>query len=175
MKPLTCRLRRSENSSTFTRFSAKGRPFTTASCARRTLAAATSFMASVIFLVFDTDPIRSRISLSPAQTCAHRKGTACRTPPQQSAAPRSSRILTVAKNVHGQDLWRYLQAPPFLYYASPRRQQIRSISGEARVAKFLTHTRKASQSHGCSKGSHREKRLSPSAKGSGSLRCKGIG
>jgi len=41
--------------STRTRFSEKGRPLTTASWALRTLAAATSFMASVIFLVFFTD------------------------------------------------------------------------------------------------------------------------
>ena len=54
---------------TFTRFSEKGRPFTTASCARLTLAAATSFMASVIFCVFLTELMRSRVSLSPAHTC----------------------------------------------------------------------------------------------------------
>ena len=54
---------------TLTRFSAKGRPFTTASCARRTLAAATSFMASVIFCVLFTDAIRSRVSFRPAMTC----------------------------------------------------------------------------------------------------------
>jgi hypothetical protein len=40
---------------TFTRFSAKGRPLMTASWARRTLAAATSFMAEVIFWVFFTE------------------------------------------------------------------------------------------------------------------------
>ena len=55
---------------TFTRFSANGRPFTTASCARRTLAAATSFIASVIFCVFFTELIRSRVSFSPATTCS---------------------------------------------------------------------------------------------------------
>lgn len=54
---------------TFTKFSEKGRPFTTASCARLTLAAATSFMASVIFCVFLMELIRSRVSLSPAHTC----------------------------------------------------------------------------------------------------------
>jgi hypothetical protein len=43
------------------RFSLKGRPLTTAAWARRTLAAATSFMASVIFMVFFTEPMRSRI------------------------------------------------------------------------------------------------------------------
>jgi hypothetical protein len=56
---------------TLTRFSEKGRPFTTASCARRTFAAATSFIASVIFLVPFTDVIRSRSCLMLAlQTCA---------------------------------------------------------------------------------------------------------
>ena len=45
---------------TLTRFSEKGRPFCTAFCARRTFAAATSFMASVIFFVFLTDVMRSR-------------------------------------------------------------------------------------------------------------------
>jgi hypothetical protein len=35
----------------------------------RTLAAATSFMASVIFMVFFTDAMRSRTSLRPAVTC----------------------------------------------------------------------------------------------------------
>jgi hypothetical protein len=55
---------------TLTRFSAKGRPFTTASCARRTFAAATSFIASVIFFVFFTETMRSRSSLIPApHTC----------------------------------------------------------------------------------------------------------
>jgi hypothetical protein len=53
---------------TLTRFSEKGRPFTTASCARRTLAAATSFMASVIFCVFFTVAIRSRKSFKLAVT-----------------------------------------------------------------------------------------------------------
>lgn len=53
---------------TFTRFSENGRPFTTASCARRTLAAATSFIASVIFCVFFTVAIRSRKSFNPAVT-----------------------------------------------------------------------------------------------------------
>ena len=56
---------------TFTRFSEKGRPLTTASWARRTFAAATSFMASVIFCVFFTEPIRALSSLSPAfWTCS---------------------------------------------------------------------------------------------------------
>mmetsp|Transcript_69065 Transcript_69065/g.194741 ORF Transcript_69065/g.194741 Transcript_69065/m.194741 type:complete len:203 (-) Transcript_69065:253-861(-) len=42
----------------------KGRDWSTASCARRTLAAATSFMAEVIFLVFLTEPTRSRSSFT---------------------------------------------------------------------------------------------------------------
>merc|ERR1719409_1732370 len=45
------------------RFSEKGRERRQASWARRTLAAATSFMAEVIFLVFLTEPTRSRSSL----------------------------------------------------------------------------------------------------------------
>ena len=54
-----------------TRFSAKGLPFTTASCARRTLAAATSFMASVIFCVFFTELMRALRAFRPALcTCA---------------------------------------------------------------------------------------------------------
>mmetsp|Transcript_69062 Transcript_69062/g.194731 ORF Transcript_69062/g.194731 Transcript_69062/m.194731 type:complete len:204 (-) Transcript_69062:253-864(-) len=44
----------------------KGRDWSTASCARRTLAAATSFMAEVIFLVFLTEPTRLRSSLTEA-------------------------------------------------------------------------------------------------------------
>jgi hypothetical protein len=40
--------------------SEKGRERRTASCARRTLAAATNFMADVIFFVFLTDLTRSR-------------------------------------------------------------------------------------------------------------------
>ena len=51
---------------TLTRFSEKGLPLTTASCAFRTLAAATSFMASVIFCVFFTDPMRDFNSFRPA-------------------------------------------------------------------------------------------------------------
>mmetsp|Transcript_3320 Transcript_3320/g.7489 ORF Transcript_3320/g.7489 Transcript_3320/m.7489 type:complete len:285 (-) Transcript_3320:136-990(-) len=53
---------------TLTRFSEKGRPFWTAVCARRTFAAATSFMASVIFFVFLMLPMRSRRSLSDSHT-----------------------------------------------------------------------------------------------------------
>jgi hypothetical protein len=45
---------------------------TTASCARRTLAAATSFMASVIFIVFFTESIRPLSSFWPATICAGR-------------------------------------------------------------------------------------------------------
>ena len=58
--------------STLTRFSAKGRPLTTASCARRTFAAATSFMASVIFIVFFTESIRPLSSFWPATICGGR-------------------------------------------------------------------------------------------------------
>merc|ERR1719329_1320391 len=47
---------------TLTRLSENGRALMTASCARRTLAAATSFIASVIFFVEFTDAMRSRIS-----------------------------------------------------------------------------------------------------------------
>ena len=46
------------------RVSENGRERSTASCARRTLAAATSFMAEVIFLVFFTDVTRSRSSFT---------------------------------------------------------------------------------------------------------------
>ena len=42
--------------------SENGRERSTASCARRTFAAATSFMAEVIFFVFFTEPTRSRSS-----------------------------------------------------------------------------------------------------------------
>lgn len=48
---------------TLTKFSEKGRPLTTASWARLTFAAATSFIASVIFWVFLTELIRSRRAL----------------------------------------------------------------------------------------------------------------
>jgi len=44
------------------RVSEKGRERSTASCARRTFAAATSFIAEVIFLVFLTEATRSRSS-----------------------------------------------------------------------------------------------------------------
>ena len=46
------------------RVSENGRERSTASCARRTLAAATSFIADVIFLVFFTEDTRSRSSLT---------------------------------------------------------------------------------------------------------------
>ena len=56
--------------STLTRDSEKGRALITASCARRTLAAATSFIASVILRVPLTEAMRSRISLPDAfMTC----------------------------------------------------------------------------------------------------------
>ena len=48
--------------STFTSDSENGRALMTASCARRTFAAATSFIAEVIFFVEFTDAMRSRIS-----------------------------------------------------------------------------------------------------------------
>mmetsp|Transcript_2766 Transcript_2766/g.10966 ORF Transcript_2766/g.10966 Transcript_2766/m.10966 type:complete len:243 (+) Transcript_2766:699-1427(+) len=48
--------------STLTSDSEKGRALMTASCARRTFAAATSFIAEVIFFVEFTDAMRSRIS-----------------------------------------------------------------------------------------------------------------
>mmetsp|Transcript_9862 Transcript_9862/g.32595 ORF Transcript_9862/g.32595 Transcript_9862/m.32595 type:complete len:212 (+) Transcript_9862:653-1288(+) len=48
--------------STLTRDSENGRALITASCARRTFAAATSFIAEVIFFVLFTDAMRSRIS-----------------------------------------------------------------------------------------------------------------
>ena len=47
---------------TLTKDSENGRAPMTASCALRTFAAATSFIASVIFFVLPTDAMRSRIS-----------------------------------------------------------------------------------------------------------------
>ena len=60
---------------TFWRVSEKGRVLSTASWARRTLAAATSFMAEVIFLVFFTEPTRSRSSLTLALDTHANPGT----------------------------------------------------------------------------------------------------
>ena len=74
---------------TLTRFSEKGRPLTTASCARRTLAAATSFMASVIFCVFFTLPMRELSSFRPAFcTCSK---------PPQSSPPKVSCVCREAE------------------------------------------------------------------------------
>jgi hypothetical protein len=60
------------------RVSENGRERMTASCARRTFAAATSFMADVIFFVFFTEVTRSRSSLTfePMETAACRDVTA---------------------------------------------------------------------------------------------------
>ena len=62
------------------RVSENGRERITASCARRTFAAATSFMADVIFFVFFTEPTRSRSSRMFAAICgsAVRGATALR-------------------------------------------------------------------------------------------------
>ena len=54
--------------------SEKGREETTASCARRTLAAATSFMASVIFCVFLTESMRVRSSRREHRTTRPERG-----------------------------------------------------------------------------------------------------
>jgi hypothetical protein len=67
---------------TLTRFSAKGRPLMTASWARLTFAADTNFMASVIFCVFLTLTMRSRVSLSDATTCVNLLLLSC---PSQSS------------------------------------------------------------------------------------------
>lgn len=64
---------------TLTRFSEKGLPLTTASWARRTFAAATNFIASVIFWVFFTVEILSRVSFRPADTCSSGKNPEVKT------------------------------------------------------------------------------------------------
>ena len=60
------------------RVSEKGRERRTASCARRTFAAATSFIAEVIFLVFLVETMRSRSSrmVAPITTSDARAGWA---------------------------------------------------------------------------------------------------
>lgn len=78
---------------TFSSSSVNGRDLITASCARRTLAAATSFIADVIFFVFLIEPMRVRSSrmLSPMATAgrgaAQRAATGTRAGAEKAAAP----------------------------------------------------------------------------------------
>lgn len=107
---------RSGESLTLIRFSEKGRPFTTESCARRTLAAATSFIASVIFLVFLMESMRSRSSFMPAwQTCRDTNMSA-------HHALVSHSTITIVANA-------YLRLSTLITHWAPHTRSARGVEG----------------------------------------------